>query len=110
MKRRSIVKQLCFVTGGGLSIGEFYNNQHLSLHDTPKFTQIGILGFKIYHLAILIQGALPLSGTAWPIHFTFRYNDIFHHIGHFFSFSFQQQKGQHEMCQRTTKKENFFIF
>jgi hypothetical protein len=26
----------------------------LSLQDTPKFTQIGILGSKIYHLATLV--------------------------------------------------------
>jgi hypothetical protein len=30
-------------------------DQHLSLKGTPKFTQIGILGFKIYHLAALSQ-------------------------------------------------------
>jgi hypothetical protein len=29
--------------------------QHLPLQDHPKFTQIGILGFKIYHLATLID-------------------------------------------------------
>jgi hypothetical protein len=27
--------------------------QHLSLQETPKFTQIGIFGLKIYHLATL---------------------------------------------------------
>jgi hypothetical protein len=27
--------------------------QHLPLQDPPKFTQIGILGLKIYHLATL---------------------------------------------------------
>jgi hypothetical protein len=32
--------------------GKIY--QHLSLQDTPKFTQIGIFGFKIYHLATLV--------------------------------------------------------
>jgi hypothetical protein len=30
-KRRSIVKQLCIITGGGLSIGEFYNNLHSAI-------------------------------------------------------------------------------
>jgi hypothetical protein len=28
-------------------------NQHLSLQDTKKFTQVAIFGFKIYHLATL---------------------------------------------------------
>jgi hypothetical protein len=30
------------------------NYQHLSLQDTPNFTQSGILGLKIYHLATLV--------------------------------------------------------
>jgi hypothetical protein len=34
------------------------NYQHLSLQDTPNFTQIGILGLKIYHLATLV-------GSSW---------------------------------------------
>jgi hypothetical protein len=29
--------------------------QHLPLQDLPKFTQIGILGLKICHLATLFQ-------------------------------------------------------
>jgi hypothetical protein len=29
--------------------------QHLSMQDTPKFTQIRIFGLKIYHLATLLQ-------------------------------------------------------
>jgi hypothetical protein len=29
--------------------------QHLSLQDTPKFTQIWIFGLKMYHLATLEQ-------------------------------------------------------
>jgi hypothetical protein len=29
--------------------------QHLSLQDTPKFTQIGIFGLKIYDLATLVS-------------------------------------------------------
>jgi hypothetical protein len=28
--------------------------QHLQLQDPPKFTQIGIFGLKIYHLATLL--------------------------------------------------------
>jgi hypothetical protein len=28
-------------------------DQHLSLQDTKKFTQVAIFGFKIYHLATL---------------------------------------------------------
>jgi hypothetical protein len=28
--------------------------QHLPLPDLPKFTQIGIFGLKLYHLATLI--------------------------------------------------------
>jgi hypothetical protein len=31
--------------------------QHRSLQDSPKFTQIGIFGFKKYHLATLIEFA-----------------------------------------------------
>jgi hypothetical protein len=30
-------------------------NQHLPLQDPTKFTQIGIFGLKIYHLATLIE-------------------------------------------------------
>jgi hypothetical protein len=30
--------------------------QHLPLQDPPKFTQIGIFGFKICRLATLLQG------------------------------------------------------
>jgi hypothetical protein len=30
------------------------NVQHLSLQDPPKFTQIGIFGMKVYHLATLL--------------------------------------------------------
>jgi hypothetical protein len=30
------------------------NYQHLSLQDTPKVSQIGIFGLKIYHLATLV--------------------------------------------------------
>jgi hypothetical protein len=32
--------------------------QHLQLQDPQKFTQIGILGLKIYHLATLILPAI----------------------------------------------------
>jgi hypothetical protein len=32
-----------------------YVYQHLPLQDPPKFTQIGILGLKIYHLASLVE-------------------------------------------------------
>jgi hypothetical protein len=32
--------------------------QNFSLQDTPKYTQIGIFGLKIYHLATLV-------GTRW---------------------------------------------
>jgi hypothetical protein len=34
--------------------------QHLSLRDTTKFTQNGIFGVKIYHLATLVE---PLNYT-----------------------------------------------
>jgi hypothetical protein len=33
------------------------------LQDPPKFTQIGIFGLKIYHLAILLSLISPLSGV-----------------------------------------------
>jgi hypothetical protein len=39
---------------------KFY--QHLSLQGTPKFSQIGILGLKIYHLAAMI---VTLSGCTY---------------------------------------------
>jgi hypothetical protein len=43
--------------------------QHLSLHDTPKFTQSWIFGFKIHHLATLlsVQTKKPFQGfsTSW---------------------------------------------
>jgi hypothetical protein len=29
--------------------------EHLALQDPPKFTQIGIVGSKIYHLATLLK-------------------------------------------------------
>jgi hypothetical protein len=35
--------------------------QHLSLQDTPKFTQIGIIGLKIYHLAALFGIGLSIQ-------------------------------------------------
>jgi hypothetical protein len=36
--------------------------QPFSFRGPPKFTQIGIFGLKIYHLA-----TLTLSGTLWPL-------------------------------------------
>jgi hypothetical protein len=34
--------------------------QHLPLQDPQKFTQIGIFGLKICHLATMVAGALAL--------------------------------------------------
>jgi hypothetical protein len=38
-----------------------YTYQHLPLQDPPKFTQIGIFGLKIYHLATLLDMSRHLS-------------------------------------------------
>jgi hypothetical protein len=37
-------------------------NQHLPLQDPPKFTQIGIFGMKICHLATLVMASKSVSG------------------------------------------------
>jgi hypothetical protein len=37
--------------------------QHLPIQDLPKFTQIGIFGLKIYHLAALLRVALKLENS-----------------------------------------------
>jgi hypothetical protein len=42
-----------FTLGKGPNGHKIYH--HLSLQDTPKFTQIGIFGLKIHHLATLVQ-------------------------------------------------------
>jgi hypothetical protein len=34
--------------------------QHLPLQDPPKFTQNGIFGLKIYHLATLLVPLFPM--------------------------------------------------
>jgi hypothetical protein len=40
-----------------------YNYQHLPLQNPPKFTQIGIIGLKICHLATLAVTAETLNAA-----------------------------------------------
>jgi hypothetical protein len=39
------------------NVHKIYN--HLPLQDPPKFTQTGIFGLKIYHLATLVANGVP---------------------------------------------------
>jgi hypothetical protein len=49
--------------------------QHLPLQDPPKFTQIGIFGLKIYHLAILHHMSIKKFHSYGGETFTFNRND-----------------------------------
>jgi hypothetical protein len=45
-------------------------HQHLWLQDTPKFTQIWILGLKIYHLATLFWNRITIHSNWFYVCFT----------------------------------------